>query len=164
MIRRLVIGLLKGLVVGGAIGAGLHFGLLWTTVPVALGYLLAMGAGGTTGIFAGRPPWQENAWIEAILKGLVGVGLGALAYWGLTYIPFAIPFPGVAEATGVAGLPLVFAPLISGTYGALVELDNTGAGADAIQRTATKARVADDDALAVEVPARGSKKGQAKKA
>ncbi len=126
MLKRLFIGLLKGLVVGGAIGAGIQYGLHWEVASAGLlGYLLAMGAGGTTGVFAGRPPWQEGAWVEALLKGLVGVGAGALVYWvSSTYGALALPFPGMAEATPWTALPVVFLPGIAGVYGALVELDN----------------------------------------
>lgn len=132
MLKRLVVGLLKGLVIGGAIGAGIQYGLHFD-VPSAglLGYLLSMGAAGTTGVFAGKPPWQEGAWIEALLKGMVGVGTGALVYWvSSTYGALAIPFPELAEPTAWTALPVVFLPLISGVYGSLVELDNTGSGDD----------------------------------
>jgi len=152
MLKRLGLGLLKGLVIGGAIGAGLQYGLGWADATGLLGFLVAMGAAGTAGVFAGRAPWLEGAWIEATLKGLVGVGLGALAYWGLTYVPFEVPFPGVEGAHTLAALPAVFAPAIAGAYGALVELDNTGEGEDA--EGGPKARVSvDDDEEAAEVPA-----------
>lgn len=129
MLKRLGVGLLKGLLIGGAIGAGLTYGLHWSVaVGGILGFLLAMGAAGTTGVFAGRPPWQEGAWIESLLKGLFGVGVGALVYWlGSTYAAGpAIPLPGLADAAPWPGLPVVFLPVIAGVYGSLVELDNTG--------------------------------------
>lgn len=126
MLKRLVVGLLKGLVLGGAIGAGIQYGLHWP-VPSGglLGYLLAMGAAGTTGVFAGKPPWREGAWIEALLKGLVGAGIGALLYWlGSSYGALALPFPGESEALAWTALPVLFLPAIAGVYGSLVELDN----------------------------------------
>jgi len=126
MLKRLGFGLLKGLLIGGLIGAGLQYGLQWTDATGLLGFLLSMGVAGTAGVFAGKAPWQDGAWIEATLKGMVGVGLGALAYWGLTYIPFEVPYPGLEGTHALAALPAVFAPAIAGVYGALVELDNTG--------------------------------------
>lgn len=159
MLKRLVVGLLKGLVIGAAIGAGIQYGLLWP-VPSGglLGYLLAMGASGTTGVFAGKPPWREGAWIEALLKGLVGAGIGALLYWlGSTYGALALPFPGQADAMAWTALPVLFLPAIAGVYGSLVELDNTESGGDEDKRGAgtrtagPRARVAvdagDDEAL-----------------
>lgn len=153
MLKRLGLGLLKGLVIGGAVGAGLQYGLKWTEVSGLLGFLVAMGVGGTTGVFAGKPPWQEGAWIEATLKGLVGVGLGALLYWiASRWGQLAIPFPGLTEPASWTVLPAVYAPAIAGTYGALVELDNTGdSNADEPERRQrAKARVALDDDLDLE--------------
>jgi len=145
MVKRLGFGLLKGLLIGGLIGAGLQYGLQWTDATGLLGFLLSMGVAGTAGVFAGKAPWLEGAWIEATLKGMVGVGLGALAYWGLTYVPFAVPYPGLEGTHALAALPVIFAPAIAGVYGALVELDNTGdddSGKDAKKtKDGPKARV-----------------------
>lgn len=148
MLKRLGLGLLKGLVVGGAIGAGFQYGLRWSDVSGLLGFLIAMGVAGTTGVFAGRPPWQDGAWIEASLKGLVGVGLGALLYWlSARWGQFQIPFPGLAEPASWTELPVVFAPAIAGVYGALVELDNTGAdsGSKPTRARVARGRVSLDD-------------------
>ncbi|AKF09808.1 hypothetical protein [Sandaracinus amylolyticus] len=163
MLKRLVVGLLKGLVLGAAIGAGIQYGLhsatggpLLVTSGGLLGYLLAMGTSGTTGVFAGKPPWREGAWIEALLKGLVGVGIGALLYWlGSAYGAVQLPFPGVGSAAWTA-LPVIFLPAIAGVYGSLVELDNSddggakkGSGGGKGETRGPRARVAvdDDDAL-----------------
>jgi hypothetical protein len=133
MLKRLLYGWLKGLVIGGAIGAGIQYGLpeiemTWPIVSGGIaGYLLTMGAAGTTGVFAGKPPWREGAWIEALLKGLVGGAAGALLYWlGSRYGTFAMPFPGVEGTTVWTAEPVLFLPAIAGAYGSLVELDNTG--------------------------------------
>ncbi len=146
MLKRLGLGLAKGLVIGGAIGAALQFGLHWTDVSGLLGFLIAMGVAGTTGVFAGRPPWQQGAWIEATLKGLVGVGLGALLYWvSSRWGQFVVPFPGLHEPASWTELPVVFAPAIAGVYGSLVELDNTGGGEKSEAKSSAKARVAVDE-------------------
>ncbi len=153
MVKRLGFGLLKGLLIGGGIGAGLQYGLHWTDASGLLGFLLAMGVAGTAGVFAGKAPWKEGAWIEATLKGLVGVGLGALAYWGLTYVPFTVPFPGLAGGHALAALPVVFAPAIAGVYGAVVELDNTGDEDEPKKKSGPRARVDVDDEEAAGEPA-----------
>jgi hypothetical protein len=152
MLKRLVVGLFKGLVVGLAIGAGIQYGLGWQ-VPSGglLGYLLAMGAAGTAGVFAGKPPWHEGAWIEAALKGMVGVGLGALAYWAaVSWAAIRVPLPGLGEPDVWTALPVLFLPLIAGVYGSLVELDNTDgeqqAGAGSIKPPKTRVSVDDDEA------------------
>ena len=159
MLKRLVVGLLKGLVLGAAIGAGIQYGLQWAVPSGGLfGYLLAMGASGTTGVFAGKPPWREGAWIEALLKGLVGAGIGALLYWlGSSYGALELPFPGQSEAMAWTALPVLFLPAIAGVYGSLVELDNTDSdagkkgGGSTAKTVGPRARVAvdasDEDAL-----------------
>jgi hypothetical protein len=153
MLKRLVIGLIKGLLLGGAIGAGFQYGLLWTVSSGGLlGYLMAMGVAGSTGIFAGKPPWREGAWIEALLKGLVGVGIGALLYWlGSAYGALELPFPGRDAPTAWTSLPVLFLPAISALYGSLVELDNTdetggkgGKGGKETETRGPRARVSVD--------------------
>ena len=150
MWKRRGFGLTKGLLIGGLIGGGLQFGVpSWTVASGLIGFLIAMSVAGTAGVFAGKAPWLEGAWIEAALKGLAGVGLGALAYWGLTYIPFAIPFPGLDGTYALTALPALYAPAIAGVYGALVELDNTGEDKASKGNEGPKARV-DVDAADVE--------------
>ncbi|MFK7989026.1 MAG: hypothetical protein AB8I08_23615 [Sandaracinaceae bacterium] len=170
MWKRLGLGLIKGLVIGGAVGAGLQLGLGWTDASGLLGFLIAMGVAGTAGVFAGRPPWQEGAWIEASLKGVVGAGLGAAAYYGLSQIPAAvqIPFPSLPGTHALDALPAVFAPAIAGLYGSLVELDNSGdaedEGTTSTTKRRAKARVDVDDIDIDEAPARRSRSKKQKRA
>lgn len=148
--KRLLFGLLKGLAIGGGLGAALHLGLGWTTTPGLLGYLLAMGTGATAGILAGKPPWRHQAWIEALLKAVAGVAVGALMYWLATdFGAFGLPFDllGVPSGTPWPELPLLYIPLVAAIFGSLVELDNTGDDADEGAgkggSQAKKARIAD---------------------
>lgn len=163
MLKRLGLGLLKGLLIGGAIGAGLQYGLKLEPATVAglLGFLIAMGVAGTTGVFAGKPPWHEGAWIESTLKGLVGVGLGALVYWvGSKWGLLELPLPG-APAAQWTELPVVFGPAIAGLYGGLVELDNTSEpknGGEPKARVARGRVVLEDELELEEEPARRAKK------
>ena len=128
-LKRLGIGLVKGLIVGAAVGAVFQVGLRWGSTSGLLGYLLAMGAGATAGILAGTPPWKAEAWIEAVLKGLFGVGVGAGLYWvSASFLAFDVPFrlPNAEPGTAWTHMPLLYATLVGGFYGAFVELDNTG--------------------------------------
>lgn len=127
-LKRLGVGLVKGLLVGLLVGGTLQLGLGWTEAAGLLGYLLAMGTGATAGILAGTPPWKGEAWIEALLKGFFGLGVGALLYWlASSFASFDLPFPLAGARAGASwtALPILYAPLIGALYGAVVELDNT---------------------------------------
>ncbi len=141
--KRLGIGLLKGLLVGAAIGAGITFGARWPTPSGGLlAYLLALGVGGTTGIFAGSAPWREGAWLDAAIKALFGIGVGAALYWlGASYAAAAIPWPGAGHAVPWTSLPPLYLGAIGGIYGALVELDHDGDDAKKKKKDSSKARV-----------------------
>ncbi len=128
MLKRLVVGLLKGTLIGAALGAGVHFGLGWTEASGLLAYLLSMGAGATAGVLAGTPVWRQATWIESVLKAVAGVGVGALLYWvSVRWGDFQLPvaLPSVASGTSWTDVPLLFMTGVSAVFGTLVELDNT---------------------------------------
>ncbi len=150
MFKRLVVGLIKGLVIGGAIGAAFHFGLGLPVLAGLGGYLVAMTAGATAGVLNGKPPWRQAIWIESVLKAVFGLGVGALAFWAASkYAPFALPFelPGVEAGTPWTSLPLLSAPAVAALYGAFIELDNTDEDDEAEGGSGKKvrARVAIDE-------------------
>jgi len=164
VLKRLLIGLLLGLAIGFGMAAGLHFGLGLRSASGLLGYLLTMGAGATAGVLLGKPPWQQEAWIEAILKAVAGLGFGALVFWlGSSYIPWTLPAVlGLPEGTPLADALLVSMPLTAGLFGTLVSLDNTG---DSASKKGKGARVRvpadDDDPFALPVPQKRAAKGRA---
>ncbi|MEM9188965.1 MAG: hypothetical protein AAGF12_07300 [Myxococcota bacterium] len=145
--KRLLTGLAKGLLIGALLGAGVQFGLGWITAGL-LGYLFAMGVGASAGLLCGKPLWRSEAWLESVLKALAGVGVGALLYFLASYVPFGIFFAiGPAEAgTAWTSHPILFAPLIGGLFGAVVELDNSGAKKSSTKRSgdAPKIRAPED--------------------
>jgi hypothetical protein len=169
VLRRLLIGLAKGLVIGGALGAGLQIGLGWGNTTGILGYLLAMGAGATAGILAGKPVWRVGAWIESVLKALFGLGTGALVYFlGSTYGALEVPFalPGAESGALWTSQPLLYATLISGLFGSLVELDNTdddGDREDGYHPPRVRIRGLDDDDV-MEIVSGSSSKNQKRRA
>ena len=124
--KRLIVGLVKGLLVGLVVGAGVQAGLRWTT-PGLLGYLLAAATGASAGLFCGKPPWRQEAWLEGVLKAVAGALVGAGAFWGLSYLSFGLGFDLLGAGANVPWneQPLLFAPLIAGVFGSAVELDNT---------------------------------------
>jgi hypothetical protein len=147
MLKRLALGLAKGLALGGAIGAALHFGLGWQTLDGALMWLFAILTGGLAAVLSGKPPWaKDGGWIEGILKGVAGLGLGALAYWlGSRFLALGVPLDlgEITAGTPWTSVPLAVLPAIGAIFGAAVELDNTPtAGKDAKDAAGAKARVA----------------------
>jgi hypothetical protein len=128
MLRRLLVGLLKGLAVGGAIGALLHFGLGVYDIASGINYLLYGAVVGLAGALAGQPPWRAGAWVGSLLKLLFGFGIGAGLYaLGARFL--ALPVEGIAGLPAGSTLPhapLLFAPLTAAVYGMLVELDDGG--------------------------------------
>jgi hypothetical protein len=127
MFKRLLLGLVKGLVLGGVVGAAITFGLHQSVDGVAAYGLYAL-LGALAGVFAGRPPWVKGAWVESLLKGLFGVAVGAGLYaLGSKFL--TIPMPDLAAGGGTLELfkqPVLMAPGIGAIYAALIELDNTG--------------------------------------
>jgi hypothetical protein len=92
MLGRLLIGIVKGLLVGGLLGFGLV--KLGMAVPGAVfAYLAAALTGVLTGLIAGKPIWAKDAKIEAGMKAFVGALLGfglmaAARQWLLVALPF----------------------------------------------------------------------------
>ncbi len=82
MIGRLLVGILKGLVLGALVGFGLlkiSAGLAFPGALVA--YLAAAATGVLIGLIAGKPIWAKDAKIEAGMKA----GFGALLGLGLMF-------------------------------------------------------------------------------
>ncbi len=126
--KRLLLGILKGLFIGAAIGALLHFALGAHTITEWTNYPLYAGVGAVAGGLSGRAPWKPGAWIAGVLKAIfgvvVGVGLYALGQRVLPGIPMALP--DVASGTPMAHVPLLFAPMVATIYATFVELDDGG--------------------------------------
>ena len=125
---RLVLGLLKGAVIGAALGfAAEQIGL-----EGGWGYVLYGIVGFAVGLLVGRPVWSHlidkgNTIWTSVLKGLVGFGVGAGLY--------AIAHKAVGDPTLVLGgqsrpftdWTYVFGGLVGAIYGAWVELDDAPA-------------------------------------
>ncbi len=137
MLRRLIFGLVLGLIVGVALAAGLvrlGEGSFAAGSGVMLAYLAAAAAGGLTGLIAGKPIWASGAKVEGGLKALFGALMGvgamfALRQWA-TGFDVNLSFLGAGGPAPVGELPGASLPLISAVLGALFGLDNTPGGDD----------------------------------
>lgn len=134
MLVRLLIGIVKGLIVGGLLGFGLaKLGF------VAPGALIAYAAAAVTGILiglvAGKPIWAKDAKVEAGMKAFVGALLGCgLMYVARRWLTMPVPVPlgalgganaSLGQAVGtLGGLAITSLAAIAVVLGAFYEVDN----------------------------------------
>ncbi len=167
--KRLLIGLGKGSVTGLILGLAVQVGLGWTT-PGLLGGLFAACVGATAGVVGGRPPWAQEGVIEALLKAGIGLAVGALAFWGLTYLhaPLGFSLGFLDPEASWHEQPLFLALLVAAVFGSLVELDTLATGSGGGEggekgksgktKGSAKKKAADLDAILAEVEGRPTKK------
>jgi hypothetical protein len=134
MIKRLVLGLLFGLLVGGALAAAVvkGIGMLAFTggTGTVLAYVFAAVTGILVGLVAGKPIWASGGQIEAGLKAFFGALLAsgmmfALRRWVHLDLDLHSLGLGPAEAQPIGMLPAVSLPLIAAVLGGFYEADNT---------------------------------------
>ncbi len=131
---RVLLGLVKGLVVGAGVGYGLM------QLHLAESGLFAFAAcavvGGLVGVVCGRAPWRaETIWtpvVKMLVGGLIGAGL---CFVGRRFLPdthFALAAP-----IGAVGLHdgSVLSVAVGVLYGIFVEVDD-GGSADAEKKDA----------------------------
>lgn len=123
---RLLVGLLKGAVIGGGVGYGAHalaestgFGNAWLTFGVV---------GALVGLFVGRPLWTllrdpNTTNIVAIIKAVFGFGVGCGLY--ALFAKVWAPDPKLAIADYSIYWPPILGAAIGGVYGAFVEFDDS---------------------------------------
>jgi hypothetical protein len=139
VIGRALFGLLKGLLVGGAIG----YCLLKLGNPENFLIYLCCGiVGAVVGVICGRAPWHAETIWTPIIKMIFGFAAGAgLFALGHRFLPgLTIPLQGFAPAAklNTGGL---LAPLIGGLYGLFVEVDDGGSsGSSPKPKTPAKAK------------------------
>jgi hypothetical protein len=122
---KLLVGLLKGAVIGGGIGYGAY--ALADATGFANPWLTYGVIGAFVGLFVGRPLWslirdQSSTTFTALLKAAFGFGVGCGLY--------AIVAKSWNPSLEIATIPNVFAwpPALGGAigaiYGAFVEVDD----------------------------------------
>ncbi|MFT3693214.1 MAG: hypothetical protein QM831_08735 [Kofleriaceae bacterium] len=120
---KLLVGLLKGAVIGGALGYG-AFALQQST-GFFNGFLAFGVVGLLVGLLVGRPLWSlitdkaSTTWV-GVLKGIFGFGVGCGLY--------AIVAKAWQPSFQIAGEPAMWPPFLGGAigaiYGAFVEADD----------------------------------------
>jgi len=137
---KLLVGFLKGAVIGGAIGYGAF--ALATATGFSNGFLTYGAVGLLVGLIAGRPLWSlirdksATTWV-GIIKGLVGFGIGCGLY-ALIAKAWS-PSPMNVAGYNLFGWPPFLGGMIGAVYGAFVEIDDAS-GDDARALAAAQAK------------------------
>jgi hypothetical protein len=122
---RAILGLLKGLVVGGGVGFGLlRLGLAGNS---AVTYAACAVVGALVGVIAGRAPWRaETIWTPAV-KAIFGGAIGAaLCFAGRRFLPDASFTVADLGKLSLRDGPIL-ATAVGVLYGIFVEIDDGGA-------------------------------------
>lgn len=140
MVLRLIIGLVKGLVVGGLLGFALAKAGFAAPGPI-IAYLAAALSGALVGLIAGKPIWAEGARIEAGMKAFAGAVLGLGLLWVVRrWLTIPLPvslgaFSAPNEALGetaangtLGGLAVSSYAIVAAVLGGFFEADNTPDG------------------------------------
>jgi hypothetical protein len=133
MFRRLFVGLVLGLVIGGLAAGAVIKGLGIVTFAGAGGaviaYVAAVITGAVVGLFAGKPVWAKGAWIEVGLKAFFGSLLAAGIMFALrSWIPGGLDLTSLGAGSGALGeLPAAALPILSTLLSVFYEIDNTDA-------------------------------------
>jgi len=124
---KLLVGLLKGAAIGGAVGYGAHaladatgFSNAWLTFGLI---------GALVGLFVGRPLWallkdQNQTNIIAIIKAAFGFGVGCGLY-ALIAKAWGPPHVEIFDGHGLFDWSVTLGAMIGGAYGAFVEVDDS---------------------------------------
>jgi hypothetical protein len=138
MLGRLIVGIIKGLIVGGLIGFGL-LKLGFAVMPQVLAYVAAAVTGVVIGLVAGKPIWAKDAKIEAGMKAFVGALLGAgLMFAVIKWLNMPLMLPEAAtnalgatkqikDAGGatLATFSMTSLAMIAAVLGGFYDADNT---------------------------------------
>ncbi|MGB0678992.1 MAG: hypothetical protein ACPGUV_04965 [Polyangiales bacterium] len=98
----------------------------WYVTEGGWGVLLTMGTTASVGVIAGAGRTGDHPWLEGLLKGAAGLGVGALLSWTAQLwlsVPLPIALFGATSHSSWTAIPLLFQPLAGAVFGGLVALD-----------------------------------------
>ena len=125
MLRRLLLGVRKGALIGGLVGSLWVFVLGIPLVVGVLRYLAAILTGVFAALVAGKPIWSRGAWIEVLLKSVVAAALGAgVMYAFRSWLDATISVGPLGQGL-LSTLPFVMLPLLATVLAVFFEVDNT---------------------------------------
>lgn len=151
MVKRLLVGLLLGTMVGAlcafALSRVVHGAVLGTS-GLVLAYAASVVTGVLTGLICGKPIWASEGKIEAGLKAFFGALIAAGGMFAIRrWVHVDVNLTALKLGQGQLGdMPVACLPLIAAVLGGFFELDNSPAPEDgAKKRVGTRSRVATGD-------------------
>ena len=124
MLKRLVLGPTKGVVIGALIVAALVLGLNVSVLTGALSYLAVAACGFVCGIVAGKPVWAASAKMEALLKAVAGGGMAAAIVFVLRRFVRNEADLGPLGSGKLLELPWLVLPAVGVILALLFEIDD----------------------------------------
>jgi hypothetical protein len=127
MLKRLFLGIVIGVVLGGLAAAAIVKGLGIVSFGAALAYVAALATGACVALIAGKPIWAKGAWIEVGLKAFFGSLLAAGGMFALRrWVGMTVDLSHFGLGAGALGsLPATSLPIIATALSVLFEVDNT---------------------------------------
>jgi hypothetical protein len=121
--KRAVIGLIEGLVVGGLVAALVM--RLFPDSSALAAYLGALFTGAGAGLVAGKPIWAKEAKLEALLKSFVGAFIAATALFGARKWLGGVQVDVGRFGSGAIGsVPVVVLPILGVALAWVFEIDH----------------------------------------
>jgi hypothetical protein len=127
-VLRLILGLVKGTIIGGGVGYGAYYlGLGGVFHWITYGVI-----GALVGLLVGRPVWshmfdKSSTMWTALLKGIVGYGVGVGLYALAAKVWGGFPLTLMEETRILHDWQFVLGGAIGALYGAFVEIDDAPA-------------------------------------
>ncbi|MCA9668558.1 MAG: hypothetical protein KC503_23360 [Myxococcales bacterium] len=120
---RVLLGLLKG----GIIGGGLGFGFMQLgAMPSFVHYLFYGIIGALVGFVAGKPFWRHETIWTPVVKAIVGFGI-CLGLYALVVKAFGDPqLAFIGPGVTVSKVPYALGAAVGIVYGIFVEVDDGG--------------------------------------
>lgn len=124
---RVLLGIIKGGLVGAAVGFGATKVGMGTGATAWLVYGLV---GFLAGIVCGKAIWRHDTLVTPLLKGIFGFLVGLGLYWvasktlGHVTLASVATQLGLPAETPLSAIPLVLGPAIGILYGIFVEVDD----------------------------------------
>lgn len=122
---RLILGLIKGAIVGGAVGFGAYSlnmtgGFHWLTYGLV---------GALVGLFVGRPIWshlmdKKSTIVTSVLKGIFGFGVGVGLYAIVAKVWGGFDLTLGEQERNLYDWQFILGGIIGALYGAFIEVDD----------------------------------------